>query len=159
MANQVQPIPEGYGTLTSYLTVADGNAALAFYTKAFGGVEWCRMPGPDGKSVMHAEMQIGSSRLMMGGEYPGPGAKAPETLKGTSVTLHLYVPDVDASFDRAIEAGATEMMKPADMFWGDRMAKVVDPFGHHWSIATHIKDLTPDEMAKAMDEFFSNSPC
>ncbi len=161
VANQVQPVPEGYGTLTLYLTVIDGNAAIDFYTKAFGAEEICRMPGPDGKGVMHAELQFGSSRMMMSQECPGPGpgAKAPETLKGTTITVHMYVPDVDASFDRAMAAGATELMKPADMFWGDRMGKVADPFGHHWTIGTHVKDMTPEEIDKAAAKCFAEGPC
>ena len=159
MANQVQPIPEGYGTLTTYLTVKDGGAAIDFYKKAFSAEEICRMPGPDGTGVMHAELQIGNTRLMLGGEYPGPGAKAPETVKGTTATVHMYVPDVDAAFGRAIEAGATEMMKPMDMFWGDRMGKVADIFGHHWSIATHIQDLTPEEIDTRAAEYFANAQC
>ena len=159
MANQVQPIPEGYGTLTMYLSVKDGAAAIEFYKKAFGAEELCRMAGPDGKSVMHAELQFGNTRLMLGGEYPGPGAKAPETVKGTTATVHMYVPDTDASFDRAMAAGATEMMKPMDMFWGDRMGKVADPFGHHWSIATHIKDLTPEEVDQGAADYFANASC
>ncbi len=159
MANQVKPVPDGYATITSYVTVQDASAAIEFYTKAFGAEELFRMPGPDGKTVMHAEVQIGDSRMMLGSEYPGPGAKAPGTINGTTITVHLYVADVDRSFDRAIAAGATEMMKPMDMFWGDRMGKVADPFGHHWSIATHIQDLTPEEIGKGAAEFFAKGPC
>jgi len=159
VANQVQPIPEGYTTLTPYITVKDGDAAIAFYKKAFGAEELFRMPGPDGKSVMHAELQIGNARMMLGEEMPVPGtAKSPESVNTTTVSMHLYVPDVDASYKRALEAGATSMFEPMDAFWGDRFGKVVDPFGHQWGMATHIADLTPEEVAKGAKEWFKNSP-
>ena len=158
MADKVQPIPEGYTTLTPYVTVKDGNAAIEFYKKAFGAEEIFRMPGPDGKSVMHAEIQIGNARLMLNAEYPMEGtAKAPSSINATTVTLHMYVPDVDASFKRALDAGATTLMEPMDAFWGDRFGKVADPFGHHWSIATHTQDLTPQEIAKGAEEWFKNA--
>ena len=159
MAASVKPIPDGFHTVTPHKVVRNAPEAIEFYGKAFGAEEVVRVSGPDGKSVMHAEVQIGDTRLMIGSEYPGPGAKAPETVKGTTITVHMYVPDVDRSFDRAVAAGATAMMQPRDMFWGDRMGKVADPFGHHWSIATHIKDLTPEEMGKGAAEFFANAPC
>jgi len=159
VANQVQPIPEGYTTLTPYLTVLDGNAAIEFYKKAFGAEEIFRMPGSDGKSVMHAELQIGNARMMLGEEFPAPvGAKAPASVNATTVTMHLYVPDVDASFKRAVSAGATAVFEPMDAFWGDRFGKVADPFGHHWGMATHIADLTPEEVAAGAVEWFKHAP-
>ncbi len=159
MANQVQPIPEGFTTLTPYVTVKDGNAAIEFYKKAFGAEEIFRMPGPDGKSVMHAELQIGNARMMLAEEFPAPvGAKAPGSVNATTVTMHLYVPDADASFKRALDAGATTIFEPMDAFWGDRFGKVADPFGHQWGIATHMQDLTPEEIAKGAEEWFKNAP-
>ncbi len=157
MADHVNCVPEGFGTLSSYVTVKDGTAAIEFYKKAFGAEVVLCMPGPNGEGVMHAELQIGDTRMMLGEEFPG-GSSSPQTLKGTSVTLHLYLPDVDAAFDKAIAAGATELMQPMDAFWGDRMGKVADPFGHHWSIATHTKDLTPEEIAKGQAEWLQNMP-
>jgi uncharacterized glyoxalase superfamily protein PhnB len=159
MASQVKPVPEGYTSVTPHMTVTDGNAAIEFYKKSFGAEEIMRMPGPDGKSLMHAELQIGDARIMLNDEYPMPGLpKAPATLTGTTFTMHLYVPDVDASFKRAVDAGAKGAMPPADMFWGDRYSKVIDPFGHHWGIATHIKDMTAEECAAAAAEWAKSKP-
>jgi PhnB protein len=152
MAANVNPIPEGYYTLTPYLAIKNAAEAINFYKKAFGAEEITRMPGPDGKTVMHAELQIGSSRLMLSEECPGM-ASSPKTLGGTPVTVHMYVPDVNATFDRAIQAGATAVMPPQDMFWGDRFGKVTDPYGHAWSIAQHVEDVAPEEMAKRAQAF------
>ena len=115
-------------------------------------------PGPDGQVKLgHAELQIGDSRLFLADEFPQQGGTGPS---GSSpVTIHLYVTDADAVFDRAVEAGATVHMPPADMFWGDRYGKVVDPFGHHWSIATHLEDLTPEQMQQRMAAAFGGPPC
>src|SRR5262245_43776361 len=133
MADAVRAIPEGYSTITPHLVVKDGNEAIEFYKKAFGAQELCRMPGPDG-ALMHGELQIGNSRIFLGSECLEYGVVGPN---GSSpVTIHLYVEDADAAFTRAVEAGATVTMPLADMFWGDRYGKLVDPFGHHWSIAT-----------------------
>jgi uncharacterized glyoxalase superfamily protein PhnB len=110
------------------------------------------MPGPDGKGVMHAEMKLGNSLIMLGEEAPQMGAVSPESLGGSGVGLHLYVEDVDAAYAKAVEAGCTAQMPPADMFWGDRFSKVVDPFGHQWSLATHTEDLSDEEMMKRMAE-------
>jgi PhnB protein len=147
MKTNVKPIPEGYHTVTPYLVVRDGARAIEFYKKAFGAQELFRMPGPDGK-IAHAELQIGSSRIMLGTESPQTGAKSPETLKGTPVGIFLYLEDVDAAYKRAIEAGAKEQQAPQDMFWGDRYGKVADPFGHEWQLATHKEDVSPEEMGK-----------
>jgi uncharacterized glyoxalase superfamily protein PhnB len=138
-------------TVTPHLVCEGAAEALEFYKKAFNAVETMRMPGPGGK-LMHAAMTIGDSNVMLADDFPEYGGFGPKALKGSPVTLHLVVPDVDASFKQAIDAGATVRMAPADMFWGDRYGQVTDPFGHHWSIATHIKDMTPDEMMEAMKQ-------
>ena len=142
------PIPQGYHTVTPYLVVKGAAEAIEFYKKAFGAVEHYRMPGPDGQSVMHSELQIGDSIVMLCDENPAMCAQGPATLGGTPVSLFIYSENVDAAFARAVEAGATAAMPPTDVFWGDRYSKVTDPFGHEWSIATHIEDLTPEEIEK-----------
>jgi uncharacterized glyoxalase superfamily protein PhnB len=149
MSTPVQAIPEGMHTITPHLTCAGAAAAIEFYKKAFGAIEGGRMPGPGGK-LMHAQIKIGDSTVMLVDEFPEWGGKGPNTLNGTAVTIHMYVPDADAVFKRAVEAGATVKMEMADTFWGDRYGVLVDPFGHMWSIATHIKDMTPEQMAQAM---------
>lgn len=145
----VKPVPDGYHTVTPYLVVRDAAAALAFYAKAFGAEELFRMPGPGGV-VMHAELKIGDSIVMLGEESPQMGTSAPQTVGGTPVSLMVYLNDVDASFSRAAQAGCTVQMPPTDMFWGDRYGKLQDPFGHHWSLATHKEDVSPEDMAKRM---------
>ncbi len=157
MATPGKPIPEGFHAVTPHLITNDTGAAIEFYKKAFGAEEVFRMPGPDGKSVTHAEIQIGGSRIMLAQE--GPHSKhwvSPKSLKGTTVTIHLYVNDVDAVFGQATGAGAEVSMPVTDTFWGDRFGKVTDPFGHEWSIATHKLDLTPEEMKEGAEEFFKN---
>ena len=146
----VKPIPDGFHSLSPHLTVADAAAAIEFYKKAFGATEMGRMPAPDGKRVMHAMLRIGDSSLMLNDEFPewsGKAALNPSAAR--PVTIHLYVEDCDAVYKRAVAAGATATMPPADMFWGDRYGRLTDPFGHIWSIATHKKDMTPAEMAEA----------
>jgi uncharacterized glyoxalase superfamily protein PhnB len=138
-------------TITPHLVCAGAADAIEFYKKAFGATEMLRMPGPGGK-LIHAMLRIGDSPLMLVDEFQEWGSKSPNTLNGTAVTIHLQVPDADALFARAVEAGATVVMPMADMFWGDRYGIVSDPFGHAWSIATHIKDMTPEEMAQASRE-------
>ena len=145
----VKPIPDGYHTVTPHLVVRGAAKAIEFYAKAFGAEERFRMPGPDG-SVMHAELSLGDSVVMLGEEAPQMGASSPQTIGGSPVSLLIYVKDVDASFARAERAGCTAQMPPTDMFWGDRYGKLVDPFGHHWALATHKEDLSPEEMAKRM---------
>jgi PhnB protein len=147
MSKSVAPVPDGYQTVTPYLCVEDANAAIAFYTKAFAAQELFRMPAPDGR-VGHAEIMIGSSRLMMSDPYPEMGSLPASQIGGSPIGLFLYVPDVDAWFKRAIAAGARETMPVADMFWGDRFGKLKDPFGIEWHIATHIEDVEPEEMMK-----------
>jgi PhnB protein len=145
--NAVKFIPAGYHSVTAYLTVADGTKALDFYTRAFGAQVTERIPGPGGK-LMHAEFRIGDSVVMLSDEFPQGGTRAPQSPGGASGSLFLYVPDVDAAFRRAVDAGCRATMQPADMFWGDRFGRLVDPFGHHWGLATHKEDLTPAEIGK-----------
>jgi len=140
------PIPPGYHSLQSYFTVRDAAKAIAFYCDLFGAEEIVRMLMPDGKSVMHAEVKIGDSVLMLSEENLDWGTKSPLALGGTPVSMMLYVPDVDAIYAKAITLGCIAMMPPTDMFWGDRFCKFIDPFGHQWGVATHIKDPTPEEM-------------
>lgn len=151
---KVRPIPDGYHTATPYLILRDGARAIEFYKRAFGAKELMRMPGPDGR-IMHAEIQIGDSRIMLADESPENGSPSPQTLKGTAVGIFLYVEDVDAVFKRAVAAGARELMPVADMFWGDRFGKISDPFGHQWQLATHKEDLQPDEIGKRAEAAFS----
>ena len=157
MATPGKPIPEGFHSITPHMVIRDASKAIEFYKKAFGAEEIMRMPGPGGQGVMHAELKIGNSIVMMCDEMPGMGnSKSPESLNGTCVGLHIYVEDVDKAFQRAIDAGATVAMPVMDTFWGDRYGKLTDPFGHGWSIATHKQDLTPDEIDKGAEEFFKN---
>ncbi|HEX2034111.1 MAG TPA: VOC family protein [Chloroflexota bacterium] len=152
---RVDPIPEGYHTITPSLTLSDAGAAIEFYKRAFGAEELGRMPSPDGK-VLHAELKIGDSRIMLADEFPDMGScRAPQSLGGTSISLHIYVEDVDTAFQRAVEAGATVTMPVQDTFWGDRYGSLVDPFGHAWSLATHKEDLTPEETQRRMQASFS----
>jgi uncharacterized glyoxalase superfamily protein PhnB len=136
-------------TVTPHLICAGAADAIEFYKKAFGAVETARLPGPQGK-IMHAMLRIGDSALMLVDEMPEWGALGPKALKGSPVTIHLYVDDVDAFAARAVKAGAKITMPVADMFWGDRYGKLEDPFGHHWSLATHLRDVSPEEMQQAM---------
>ena len=144
MDNQVQVV-------IPHLVCEGAADALAFYKKAFNAVETMRMPAPNGR-LMHAAMTIGASTIMLADDFPEHGGLGPKALKGSPVTLHITSPDVDAAFKQAVDAGASVRMPPADMFWGDRYCQVTDPFGHHWSIATHVKDMTPDEMMEAMKQ-------
>jgi PhnB protein len=151
MNEAVKPIPEGMHSVTPHLVCAGAADAIEFYKQAFGAIERGRMPGPDGK-VMHAQIKIGDSHIMLADEFPDFGSLGPKSLGGTPVTIHLYVPDADAVFQRALDAGATVKMPIGDMFWGDRYGILTDPFGHSWSIATHMKDMTPEQMAQAGKE-------
>jgi uncharacterized glyoxalase superfamily protein PhnB len=154
------PIPAGQHTITPHLIIKGAAEAIEFYKKAFGAEEisCMRFPGPNGtEKIGHAALQIGDSRLFLADEFPqqggiGPGATSP-------VTLHLYVTDADASFARAVEAGAKVKMPLANMFWGDRYGQLIDPFGHHWSIAEHLEDLTPEQMRQRMGAMFANQSC
>jgi PhnB protein len=153
----VKPIPDGYHTLTPYINVRDAARAIEFYKQAFGAVEKGVMKGPDGK-VMHAELSIGDSVLMLADEFPAFGSLSPQSIGGSGSGLHIYVEDVDSAFDRAVKAGASVDMPVADMFWGDRYGKLHDPFGHKWSIATHKADLSMEEMKRGMDEAMAKMP-
>ncbi len=144
MAKQAKAIPEGFHTVTPHLIIKGASEAIEFYKKAFGAEEVARMPGPGG-TVMHAEIRIGDSPIMLNDEFPSFGKTGPKSIGGTPVTIHLYVNDVDALFDRAVKAGAKVTMPIADMFWGDRYGQIEDPFGHQWSLATHKEDVTPEE--------------
>lgn len=150
----VRRVPEGFHRVTPHLTVRDAAKMIEFYKKAFGAVEKRRAPGPDGKTIMHAELQFGDSKVFLNDEFPEMGALSPLATKGTPVTIHLFVEDADKQFQQALAAGAEVVMPLADQFWGDRYGIVKDPSGHHWSIAHHAEDLTPaqmqERMAKAM---------
>jgi uncharacterized glyoxalase superfamily protein PhnB len=146
---KVKPIPDGMHSVTPHLVCAGAAKAIEFYKKAFGAVEGGRLPGPDGR-IMHAQIRIGDSAVMLVDEMPEWGALGPKALKGSSVTIHLYVENADATFERAVKAGAKVVMPIADQFWGDRYGKLEDPFGHHWSVATRLRDVSPDEMQQAM---------
>jgi uncharacterized glyoxalase superfamily protein PhnB len=150
----VNPIPEGMHTLSPYLAVDDAAAAIDFYVRAFGAKERSRMPAPDGK-IGHASVQIGDSIVMFADPFPQATARPPKELGGTSVSLMMYVEDADAVFKQAVDAGATPQMEPDDMFWGDRLAQVGDPFGHSWQIATHKEDLTDEEVAERGRKFMA----
>lgn len=148
---QVKPIPDGMHTVTPHLVCAGAADAIEFYKKAFNAEEVGRLAGPQGK-LMHAQIRIGDSAVMLVDEFPDWGSFGPKSLKGSPVTIHLYVEDVDAAFKRAVDAGATVKMPLADMFWGDRYGVLEDPFGHYWSAATHMRDVSPDEIQQAMQE-------
>jgi PhnB protein len=143
----VKPVPEGYHTVTPYLAVDDAAEAIEYYKKAFGAKERVRMDTPDGK-IGHAELEIGDSLVMLSDPLPQASTKPPKELGGTSAGVFLYVEDVDAVVKQAVDAGATIAMEVADQFWGDRFGTVADPFGHVWSIATHVEDVPPEEMAE-----------
>jgi len=153
----VKAIPAGYHTLTPYMTVRDAARAIEFYKQAFGAVERGAMKGPDGK-IMHAELLIGDSIVMLADEQPQFGSLSPQSTGGAGMGLHIYVEDVDNAFDRAVKAGAKVEMPVSDMFWGDRYGKLADPFGHKWSIATHKADLSPEQMERGMNEMMNKMP-
>ncbi|MCI0359383.1 MAG: VOC family protein [Planctomycetaceae bacterium] len=153
MSKSTQPIPAGHDHIIPHLVCDPCPEAIEFYKKAFGAEETFRMPAPDGRRIMHASIRIGNSFVYLADDFPeycGGKASSPKALKGTPVTIHRHVVDCDAAMKRAQDAGATVVMPAADMFWGDRYGVVTDPFGHSWSFATHVKDLTPAEMQAAM---------
>lgn len=143
-----KPIPDGFTAVTPYMRIRDAAKALEFYKKAFGAEEISRMDM--GGKVGHAEIRIGGAAIMLGDEFPGWGVLGPQSLNGTTVGIHLYVNDVDAAVKRAADSGATVLQPPTDMFWGDRFAKLKDPFGHEWTMATHKEDVSPEEMQRRM---------
>jgi PhnB protein len=146
MNTTVNPIPDGFHTLTPYLSIRGAAQAIDFYKRAFGATERFRMLAPDGKSVGHAEIVIGDSIVMLADEFPQFGNTSPQTLNGTPVYFGLYVKDADAAYKRAVDAGATVLKPIADQFYGDRAGKVQDPFGHRWTLMTHKEDLSPEEL-------------
>lgn len=148
---KVNPVPDWMHTVTPHLVCAGAADAIEFYKKAFNAVEMARVPGPQEK-IMHACIRIGQSPVMLVDEFPEWGAFSPKSLKGSPVTIHLQVEDVDAFVARAVAAGAKITMPVADAFWGDRYGKLEDPFGHHWSVATHIRDMSPEEIQQAMQK-------
>jgi PhnB protein len=150
----VQPVPEGYHTVTPYLAVDNAAEAIDFYRRAFGAKERVRMSGP-GDSVMHAELEVGDSLVMLSDPFPQASTTPPKELGGTSASVFMYVEDIDAVYRQAIDAGASSLMEPDDMFWGDRFGSVQDPFGHSWTIATHVEDLEPEEMQRRSEEFMA----
>ena len=150
----VQPIPAGYAGVTPYLIVRNATRALDFYRKAFGAVEIMRFPTPDGK-IAHAEMKIGDGVFMLADESPEQGHKSPEALGGTPVSMMFYVKEVDAVFGRAVAAGAVARQPVKDQFYGDRSGTLADPFGHTWTIATHVEDVSPEEMKRRMSSMSS----
>ena len=153
---KVNPIPTGYHTVTPSLVVRGGKQAIEFYKRAFGAKELGAMYMPDGQKLMHAEIQIGDSRVMLGEESLDMGSKAPPTLGGSPVSLNIYTEDCDAVFNTAVSAGATATMQPTDMFWGDRYCKVTDPFGHGWGILTHKEEVSEAEMGRRAQEWMSS---
>jgi PhnB protein len=149
----VSAVPAGFHTLTPGLTCKNAATAIDFYKKAFGAVEVMRMASPDGR-IMHAELKVGDSHLFLGDEWPGM-TEAPTPGAAPSQSLYVYVENVDGVYDQAVAAGASGAMPIADMFWGDRMGKVIDPFGHHWTLATHVEDVEPAEMERRSLEWMS----
>ena len=157
MSDKVSPIPQGAAPVTPHLVVRDAAGAIDFYTKAFGAEEVFRMPGPDGKTLVHAEIRVNGAPVMLAEESLEMGMRSPQSFEGTPITLHLYVADCDAAVARAAAAGCEVTMPPADMFWGDRYARVADPYGHAWAFATHQRDVSAEEMQEGMLEAFSGS--
>jgi len=146
---KAKPIPEGMHSVTPHLVCAGAANAIEFYKKAFGATEVARLPGAQGK-IMHAMLRIGDSAVMLADEMPEWGSLGPKSLKGSPVTIHLYVADADKFVERAAAAGAKVTMPVAEQFWGDRYGQIEDPFGHRWSVGTHVRDVSPEEMKQAM---------
>lgn len=157
MTTKPNPVPDMYRTVTPTLTVKDASAAIDFYKRAFGAQEIRRMSSPDGSKIMHAEIKIGDSMLMLNDEFPEMGCLSPESLKGVASSLYLYMPDTDASYKKAVDAGAHSIMPPSDMFWGDRFCKIRDPFGQEWSIATRVEELSEKEVMERQKAFFAQA--
>lgn len=159
----VPAVPPGFRTVTPHLVIRGAAKAIEFYKKAFGAEEIMRMPGMGPDSIGHAELKIGDSIIMLADEFPGMPVQSPAKLGGTTVNLHLYVKDCDATFNQAVAAGAKVTMPLMDMFWGDRFGKVMDPFGHEWAVATHKEDVTPEECARrgaeAMKQMAAGKGC
>jgi PhnB protein len=158
MTPKVKPVPDGYHTVTPYLTVRGAAKAIEFYKRAFGAQQRGVMSTPDGK-IGHAEILVGNSIVMMSDEFPEHGSKSPEALNGSPVGLAIYVDNVDDVFNRAVQAGATVKEPVSDKFWGDRAGSVTDPFGHKWTILTHKEEVSIEEMKKRMEKMFANKEC
>lgn len=154
--SEVKAVPQGFHTITPHLTVRNAAQAIEFYKNAFGAEVLSVMK--DGDAVMHASLKIGDSMLMLNDEYPQMGCLSPQSANGTSVVLHIYTENVDDFFNRAVSAGATVTMPLMDQFWGDRYGQVVDPYGHKWSLAAHVRDMSADEMRKAQEDAFAQMP-
>ncbi len=158
----VHPIPQGFRSVTPHMTIKNAGEAMDFYVKAFGAVEISRFAMPGMELLAHGLLQIGDSFVMVTDEFPPDfgcaDALSPTTAKGTTVTLHIYTEDVDALYRRALAAGCETVMEPMDAFWGDRYGQVKDPYGHHWAFATHLQDLTDEELAQAAAREFSGAP-
>jgi len=152
MTTSVKPIPDGDTAVTPYLIIDGCAEAIEFYKKAFGAEEVMRLPMPDGSGVMHTEIQIGGARVMMGEASPEQGFESPKALGHSPVAIHIYTEDADALFAQAVGAGAEATMPVTEMFWGDRFGKVKDPYGHIWSVATHVADPTPEEMQAGFEK-------
>jgi len=155
MSRNVKAVPEGAHTVTPALVVRGAEKAIAFYKQAFGATESCRMICPSTQKVAHAELMIGNSRVYLGDEFTDMGVNSPQTVGGSPVTIHLSVEDADAVASQAVEAGATLVMPVAEMFWGDRYGKLTDPFGHNWSVSTHVEDLTAEQIEERMASAFA----
>ena len=149
-------IPDGYHSVTPYLIVKGAADAIDFYKRAFGATELMRMPGPDGK-IGHAEIRIGDSAIMLADEHPEMGHRSPQSLGGAGVSLMIYVERVDEVFKRAVASGAKELQPVKDQFYGDRSGTLQDPFGHTWTVATHIEDIPPDEMRRRAEKFMQGA--
>jgi PhnB protein len=153
----VKPIPKGYQTITPYLVVDDARGAIEFYKRAFGAKERVLMPMPGGK-VGHAELEIGDSLIMLSDPFEQARTKTPKTIGATTVGIFIYSEDVDETYKQALDAGATSTSEPEDMFWGDRFARVTDPYGHSWQLATHVEDIEPEEMERRSREAMASMP-
>lgn len=154
MTASVKPVPDGFHTATPSVVVRDAAKAIDFYRKVFGAEERMRMPGPDGK-IVHAEIKIGDSIVFLSDEIPNMGGKSPQSVGAYTGGMYLYVPNVDEIYERAVDAGAKAVGPVTDMFWGDRVGHFVDPFGHAWSVSTHVADLTEEEMEKGAQAFYA----
>lgn len=150
--SELKSIPEGFTTVTPHLVCNNCAEAIEFYKKAFGAVDLGRMEEPNTKKIVHASMKIGDSMIMLVDEFPNWGTLGPKSVGGTPVTIHLYVEDADSFVEKAVSAGAEVTMELMDAFWGDRYGKIKDPFGHEWSVATHIEDVSPEDMEEAFKQ-------
>lgn len=157
MTTSSQPVPEGFHTVTPHLTLKNTRQAITFYEKALNAKVLGVFPSPNGNGTMHAQIQIGNSILMMGDEMPGQGCQSAETLGTSPISLYIYLADVDAAFKQAVAAGATVIMPVAEAFWGDRCGTLKDPFGYSWTIATHTRDLTPEEVQEGAQAFMAKA--